>query len=203
MRKLRWLPVGLVILFASLACSLTGGWNNSSGVSDEAMKATVAVMQQTIDAARFAAEQTAQVWMTEQSFTSATVEGGAGTAIPYGAISGTVSFPSEVIPALRLVAFNTASDAFVALELAAGSGDYRMDFVPPGTYELVAYPLEGFRDAPVFAGAYTRAVACGLDVSCTDHSLIAFEVRAGEETVGIDPADWYAPPGTFPPDPTR
>ncbi|MGQ9553761.1 MAG: hypothetical protein ACUVWR_06595 [Anaerolineae bacterium] len=40
-----------------------------------------------------------------------------------------------------------------------------------------------------------------MSVDCADHSLIGVEVRAGETTTGIDPGDWYAPEGAFPPDP--
>jgi hypothetical protein len=50
-------------------------------------------------------------------------------------------------------------------------------------------------------GGYTPAVACGLTVACTDHSLIRVAVPAGETVRGVDIRDWYAPPGTFPPRP--
>lgn len=202
MKKFCWLVVLSFVLLTSLACRLTGGGNAAQNISEEEMRSTVAVMQQTIDASRDEAEETAQAWMTEMAPEAENSAGGAGTAVPSGAISGALSYPSESIPALRLVAFNTTNGGFVALEVAAGTSIYRMDNVPPGSYTLAAYPLEDAANTTL-SGGYTEAVPCGLQVSCMDHGLIIFEVRAGEETMGIDPGDWYAPAGTFPPDPTR
>jgi len=51
------------------------------------------------------------------------------------------------------------------------------------------------------SGGYTIAVLCGLTVDCTDHSLVPIPVAGGLEVSDIDPADWYAPEGTFPPAP--
>jgi len=45
-------------------------------------------------------------------------------------------------------------------------------------------------------------VICGLSVSCHNHSLIHVHIEAGTIVNNIDPIDWYAPTGTFPPDPT-
>ncbi len=44
-------------------------------------------------------------------------------------------------------------------------------------------------------------VPCGLKAGCEDHSLIPVEVTAGNMATGVDPVDWYAPAGTFPPRP--
>jgi hypothetical protein len=63
---------------------------------------------------------------------------------------------------------------------------------------LVAY-VPG--DAPDWGGGYTAAVLCGLSVDCTDHGLLPVTVIAGQVTSGIDPTDWYAEPGAFPPNP--
>ena len=45
------------------------------------------------------------------------------------------------------------------------------------------------------------AVMCGLDASCTDHTLVYVEVFAGQDSFGVDPQDWYAPEGAFPSNP--
>jgi hypothetical protein len=51
---------------------------------------------------------------------------------------------------------------------------------------------------PGMPGAYSSFVLCGLQASCVDHSLIPVTVLAGQTVQNIDPADWYAPEGTFP-----
>ena len=48
----------------------------------------------------------------------------------------------------------------------------------------------------------SQAVPCGLSVTCTDHSLITVSVTAGATLTGIDPNDYYAPDGTYPPMPS-
>lgn len=138
-----------------------------------------------------------------------TTSGGSGsiskpeaTATPTaesGAIAGKLSYPSEFIPPLRIVAFAADSDAWYAVETEVNQQNYVLEGLPPGIYHVVAY----VRDMPQsgLAGGYSQMVPCGLSVDCTDHSLIDVEVRAGETTTGIDPGDWYAPEGAFPPDP--
>ena len=64
---------------------------------------------------------------------------------------------------------------------------YTVTAVEPGSYFAVAY-LSTDRSA-----GFTRAVACGLGATCTDHSLVPVTVRAGETTSGVDVLDWPAP----------
>jgi hypothetical protein len=113
-----------------------------------------------------------------------------------GMIAGSLSYPSEWIPPLRVVAFDAATMA------AAGSVDtqendsfYTIE-LPVGTYYVVAYTMDG-----MLSGGYSQAVPCGLTVACTDHSLIPVQVLANMSVPDIDPGDWYAPPGSFPPMP--
>jgi hypothetical protein len=73
-----------------------------------------------------------------------------------------------------------------------GQSEYELS-VAPGDYFVVAYKLDGNLSA-----GYSQAVPCGLLNTCTDHSLIPVHVEAGQTVEGIDPQDWYAPPGTFP-----
>jgi len=110
-----------------------------------------------------------------------------------GTISGSLSYPSEGIPPLRIVAFEARSKAPVAaLETAAGQSTYSLA-VPYGGYFVVAFTRDGR-----LAGGYTFAVLCGLSVDCTDHTLIPVAVAPGFDAEEIDPADWYAPEGSFP-----
>lgn len=110
-----------------------------------------------------------------------------------GTISGSLSYPSEGIPALRIIAFDASGQAPVAtVQTAPGDAGYSLS-VPYGGYYVVAYTLDGR-----LAGGYSLAVLCGLSVDCTDHTLVPVVVAPGQDAAGIDPADWYAPEGSFP-----
>lgn len=113
-----------------------------------------------------------------------------------GSISGTLSYPSEGIPALRVVAFSLSEQGYYSVDTQPNQSTYQITGLPPGKYHVVAYTMDG-----QLAGGFTPAVACGLMVTCTDHALSEVVVLAGQDMTGIDPQDWYAPPGTFPPMP--
>ena len=114
-----------------------------------------------------------------------------------GSLSGTLSFPSEGIPALRIVAFNQ-NGSYQYIQTAANQSSYKIEDLPAGVYRVVAYTLDGN-----FVGGYSQAVLCGLTAACTDHTLVAVTVTAGQDTPNVNPGDWYAPPGSFPADPTQ
>jgi hypothetical protein len=82
----------------------------------------------------------------------------------------------------------------------SGTSTYSMD-VPVGTYIVVAYSIGGGGFPDGLPGGYTQAVPCGMLPGCDDHSPIKVTVTAGATLTDIDPADWYAPDGTFPPKP--
>lgn len=112
------------------------------------------------------------------------------------AFAGDLSYPSEGIPPLRVVAFSIETQEPVAsVETEAGQSTYVLP-VPNGVYYIVAYTLDGG-----LAGGYTVAVLCGLSVDCTDHTLIPVPAANGIAMGDIDPTDWYAPEGSFPPMP--
>jgi hypothetical protein len=112
------------------------------------------------------------------------------------AITGHLSYPSEGIPPLKVVAFDVITQAPAAsVETEAGQSTYSLS-VPGGIYYIVAYTLDG-----QLAGGYTIAVPCGLSVDCSDHTLLPVPTANGMAAGDIDPADWYAPAGAFPPAP--
>lgn len=113
-----------------------------------------------------------------------------------GSITGSLSYPSEFIPPLRVFAFQADTQNYFYVDTVENQPTYRIDGLPAGYYTVVAYVLSGN-----FAGGYTQAVPCGLSTDCTDHTLIQFPVNTGQTVTGIDPGDWYAPEGTFPPAP--
>lgn len=118
-----------------------------------------------------------------------------------GAISGTLMYPASGIPALRIVAFRVDSGAYYHVDTSLGQATYLLDQLPPGTYHVVAYPLPGGGFAGGPPGGYSQMVPCGLQAACTDHSLVDVVVSPGHVTGGVDPNDYYADPGTFPPNP--
>lgn len=113
-----------------------------------------------------------------------------------GSISGRLSYPSEFIPPLRVVAFQVGGFNYRYVDTMTNQATYRITGLPPGVYHVVAYVMDG-----ALAGGYTQMVPCGLLASCTDHTLISVEVKAGQDTPNVNPGDWYAPEGTFPPRP--
>lgn len=118
-----------------------------------------------------------------------------------GSLSGQLSYPSEAIPPLRVVAFDVDSENFYYVETLYNQSAYQITGLPVGTYHVVAYSQGGGSFPAGLAGGYTQAALCGLRAECTDHSLAPVEVRAGQETTGINPSDWYAGDNAFPPMP--
>jgi hypothetical protein len=113
-----------------------------------------------------------------------------------GAVTGTLSYPSNYIPAMAVIAFRaggTPTDYYYAVT-NEGDSSYAISGLAGGEYYIVAYSL----DNPALAGGYTQAVPCGLLASCTDHSLIPVPVANGGAVGDINPQDWYAPAGSFP-----
>jgi hypothetical protein len=114
------------------------------------------------------------------------------------AISGHLSYPSEFIPELRVAAFDVATGKAFFVDTVQNQSSYRIQDVPQGTYHVVAYVLD---PASNLSAGYTRAVPCGLLASCSDHALIDVAVTPGLVVENVDPGDWYAPAGSFPPRP--
>lgn len=104
-----------------------------------------------------------------------------------GAISGQIIHPDGSPPELRVVAFNQTSGYWYWVKTISGQVDYSIPSLPPGVYHLVAYPDVGQAGGHADAG----------------HKLLDVQVKAGETAAGVSIADWNAPSGAFPPDPTR
>ncbi|OGO48516.1 MAG: hypothetical protein A2Z30_04575 [Chloroflexi bacterium RBG_16_64_43] len=120
-----------------------------------------------------------------------------------GSISGSLSYPGSVIPPLLIVAFRGEGGPRFSVEVPQGSATYTIGDVPPGIYHVVAYVVPSASEGILvgLAAGYSNAVACGLRFGCDDHGLLPVVVGSGEAVTGIDPQDWYAPEGTFPPMP--
>ena len=138
---------------------------------------------------------------------TATVEQPTPTEPALGTITGQIAYPSEFLPPQRVVAFNIEDDEnYFVTEVQSGS-TFTLE-VPPGNYYVLAYVINPSQvgTPPDYYAAYSQAVVCGLEAACDDHSLVAVEVQTGENITGIDPIDWYLPPGEdadWPADPLK
>ncbi len=117
-----------------------------------------------------------------------------------GAITGRLSYPSEFIPPERVVAFRLEDGETYGIDTQMNQGEYTLP-LPAGTYHVVAYVRDNEGKLTGYAGGYTQAVPCGLSVDCSDHNLIDIVVEQGSVTYAVDPGDFYAPEGAFPPPP--
>ncbi len=144
------------------------------------------------------------VQATFQAMTAQAGGGPASTPVPptatgtTGSISGTLNYPAESVPALYVTAFQVGTQNYQYVITNPGQGTYQIDGLPPGTYHVIAYTVGGGGFPAGLPGGYTQAVPCGLAANCTDHSLIDVSLAAGQIVTGVNPADWYAPQGTFP-----
>jgi hypothetical protein len=121
------------------------------------------------------------------------------SADKFGTITGQLSFPSEQIPALRIVAFDIYNNAYHWVDTIANQQTYEIRKLMPGYYTIVAYERNSG-----FAGGYSEYAKCGLAPDCPeDHTLVVIYVTPGITNKNINPSDWYAPAGAFPEDPTR
>ena len=113
----------------------------------------------------------------------------------FGSISGTLGYPSEGIPPLEVFAINKAQPTkFFKVLTKQNQTTFTIESIEPGTYVVVAFP----QNSAQLTGGYSQAVACGLSVECTDHSLVPVIVTAGKLSSGVAVKDWYAPENAFP-----
>jgi hypothetical protein len=186
--------ISFVIMISSLMCSLFVP-GNSHIVSEQERKATIESLQLTMSA-------------MQDKVVTATIEptkpiGFPTMAIPsVGEISGTLSYPSENIPPLRVVAIKVGTGEYFATEIT-GQNVYKLEGLPEGKYHVLAYRMDSGGADPGLVGGFSQYVLCGQTTDCTDHSLVDVVVMAGIPISNINPMDWYAPAGTYPTDPTK
>jgi hypothetical protein len=121
------------------------------------------------------------------------------TSAPAGTITGHLGYPASQIPPLVVYAISTTSSSVhFKVTTAQNQMTYSIPGVAPGTYHVVAYRIP---DQPALRGGYSQFVLCGNAAGCPSHALVDVVVHAGETVGHVDPTDWYAPEGTFPPPP--
>ena len=105
----------------------------------------------------------------------------------FGRIEGTLSYPSDYIPALRVCAKNISNNSQRCIQIKKNQKQYKIE-VPAGTYHVSAsVTIAGQSDTAY----YSRAVTCGLRYECKDHRPIPVTVKSGQVIKGINPQDWY------------
>ena len=117
-----------------------------------------------------------------------------------GIIEGSLSYPSEFIPEMKICAESSKSGETICTtdqiknnKYAYGVG-YRLE-VPAGAYQVYAMLLNskniGADAFENYRAYYSDFVLCGLSYGCPSHAPISVTVKAGEAVSKIDPIDWY------------
>lgn len=193
-RTIKILCISIVLSGSSLMCSIFSPSQTATPSSNQ-KESTITSLQQTISS-------------LEESAVTVTPEPTKGKAFPTmikpasGSITGKISYPSEVIPPERVVAVNIVTQEMFSTDVI-NQGIYVLTNLPVGTYHVVAYLQDPSQTASSHSGGYSQAVLCGLTVNCTDHSLLDVEVKDDVTSTDVNPGDWNAPEGTFPPDPVK
>ena len=113
-----------------------------------------------------------------------------------GAIEGTIGYPSEELPAMRVYAVPLEGGPARRVETTRGTTRFAIRNLPPGRYHVIAFPA-GEGDSGM-AGGWTNFVTCGMTAQCLQHDLLPVTVTAGKATGGVRIEDWYASSGSFP-----
>ncbi|MEK7637948.1 MAG: hypothetical protein AAB375_00780 [Patescibacteria group bacterium] len=117
-----------------------------------------------------------------------------------GSISGTVSYPSDGIPPLRVCAVPVGGSDSSAVcvetkDSPPASPDFTIKKLTPGDYYVYAQiidPAALGSDIPAsFKAYYNEFVRCGLKYECKDATRIVVRVSSGADTPGTLPHDWY------------
>ncbi len=107
-----------------------------------------------------------------------------------GTIEGSLSFPSEGIPAsLKTCAENilTKQNYCTSERIKDNKFQYGVGYsieVPAGKY----YVYSEFNSSKAY---YSEFVTCGVKAGCSSHKIIEVVVDEGQFINNIDPGDWY------------
>ena len=111
-----------------------------------------------------------------------------------GIVAGEIGFIGEVVPALRIHAWQPATGQRLVFTTRHQQTRYTLT-LPAGRWIVFARPDEP--GAPDLYGAYTRFAACSRNPrslragACSDHGLLEVTVWKAGRVEGIDLTDWY------------
>ncbi len=114
-----------------------------------------------------------------------------------GVITGSVSYPSEVLPAQRICAENIKnSQSKYCVKTEDGQSVYQLE-VPVGEYYVYSGLLKEVAGdiKTSYRAYYNEFVLCGLDIKCNDKThhgaFIKVTVKPNGTSENINPQDWY------------
>jgi hypothetical protein len=112
------------------------------------------------------------------------------------------------VTAIHASSVRSSATCYQTVQTVLNQGTFHILDMAPGDYYVLASTVSavivpasesrGFPSQAVFGGAYTKAVPCGLEYTCTDHSLIPVTLHGGQTTPVVEVTDWYVEPGVFP-----
>ena len=111
-----------------------------------------------------------------------------------GTITGSLTFPSEGIPAdmmVHAVNLDTGKEYTTMEQLKGSEYTYGVGYsieVPAGRYNVygMTSQMSGTK------AYYNKFITCGMSVECTDTSKIEVTVEAGENVADITVGDWWS-----------
>jgi len=109
-----------------------------------------------------------------------------------GVVSGKICYLPEAEPVVTLYFQQPGSGQAVSLHLEGGQEAYSQ-ILEPGTYQVFAWTPRNLLQG----GVYSQAATCEAGEDCS-HELLPVQVKAGEETSGVDICDWDVDPLTVP-----
>ncbi|MBI5037872.1 MAG: hypothetical protein HZC01_04185 [Candidatus Kerfeldbacteria bacterium] len=123
------------------------------------------------------------------------------TTAHWGSISGSLSYPSDFIPALGVCAqTKNATEQYCTYKMLEDdkytNGVGYSIAVPPGAYTVFSHEvtelnaLTGYQDGD-YQAFYSKFVTCGGTSDCTSHTPVVVTVERNQDLENIDPIDWY------------
>lgn len=108
-----------------------------------------------------------------------------------GYIKGSLGYPSEYIPEMKVYAQNLNTDITYSVATSTNQQQYQLE-VPAGSYYVYAMLVDaGETSFESYRAYYSEFVTCGMSVDCDSHDPITVTVASSETKTGIDPIDWY------------
>lgn len=113
-----------------------------------------------------------------------------------GAVKGTLCYPSDYIPAMKVYLKNKETSKIYSMIVKENQSTFKFKKIKEGNYVAYAYTVTQTvtdlnNKSTKASGGYTHAVPCGLTVNCNDHTLINFKVKKYKTTKAINICDWY------------
>jgi hypothetical protein len=101
---------------------------------------------------------------------------------------------------MHIVAFLYGTDTYYSVDTELNQTSYKLDGLEEGNYHIVAYTSGSDTFPAGLSGGYTQASVCGMQETCTDHSLVNVSVDAGQLVEQANIYDWLIPLPPMPQD---